>query len=67
LPPAAKHVVLVGQLMAPRASVVPEVCADHVLPPLVVVTIVPLAPTAQHDVVLTHATPRRSWLVAFDV
>jgi len=43
--------------------VVPEVCLDQVLPPLVVTTIVPEAPTDQQSLPLTHDVAYRSFVV----
>jgi hypothetical protein len=47
-PPAAQHCVVVGQDTAFSWSAVPEMLPDQLLPPLVVLMIVPVSPTAQH-------------------
>jgi hypothetical protein len=44
--PTLKHVVVLGHDTAASVFVVGEVCVDHVEPPLAVVMIVPVAPTA---------------------
>ncbi len=42
---------------------VPEVCLAQVLPPFVVTTIVPEAPTDQQSLLLTHDVAYRSFVV----
>jgi hypothetical protein len=42
---------------------VPEDCVDQVEPPLLVVMIVPLLPTAQQWLVSGQEIPRRAWLL----
>ena len=50
----AQHWVAETQLIALMVWVVPEVCAVQVVPPLVVATMVPLAPTAQPSLALAN-------------
>ena len=61
--PTAKHVVVLTQLTPLSCFVMPEVCADHVVPPFVVATMAPVAPTAQHVAASTHDTDSRFCVV----
>jgi hypothetical protein len=50
LPPTATQAIELAQLIALRGTVVFVICGIHVAPPLLVVTMVPNAPTAKHVV-----------------
>jgi hypothetical protein len=57
--PTATQALVDAHETARRSTLVPDVCDDQLTPPLVVRTIVPLAPTAQHELVEpgTHEMP----------
>src|SRR5258707_995144 len=62
LPPTAMQLLVLAQLTALSALVVPLVWALQV-PPLLVARIVPPSPAAMQTVVLAQATPRSALLV----
>jgi hypothetical protein len=62
-PPAAMHVLVLGQLIPLRMSEVPALWADQVPPPLVVARIVPSLPTAKHVLTLGQLIPWRLYAV----
>jgi hypothetical protein len=58
--PTAMQVAMFGQSMPYKWLIVPDDCAFHVLPLLVVARIVPLRPTAKHVVALAQLMLNRS-------